>query len=120
MSALTLLPKVTPEVTKPKRPRRVWKGQLVLKNGRLTRGFWMLQEGMTQGVRGFWIPAGSGGPHGRYDFYEYRWLAWLVEQNYMEARPGPRNKEAREYHTTPDGALAWLIAKGHHEARTKK
>jgi hypothetical protein len=89
------------------RPKKVKKKSLAGRSGRLSREFWMLKEGMMQGVR---VPFNRGS--GTRDWREAASVAWLVSSGYMESRPGPLGKSELEYTTTGDGAFAMMVAEG--------
>ena len=106
---------LSPPAKKHKETRKKLPPRLVLKNGRLTRGFWMLKEGLTQDIRHSWI----GGVDRRYCWQEARWLDWLISKKYIEKVRGPRNGD-RSYRTTGEGAFAMLMAEGLHNHLKEK
>lgn len=94
-----------PEVAaKPKRARKPPDySKLVLRNGRLTRAFWLLREGLYQDVRHDYVPGYKGN-----DWRTARYIIALTERGWLEQVKGPRKGQA--FRTTGDGAFALLAA----------
>lgn len=98
---------------KPKRKRKPTDyGKLVLKNGRLTRAYWLLREGFVQDVRHDYIGTRQRGFN---CWRTSRYIGALIREGYLQQVKGPRGGSV--FRTTSEGAFAMLIAEGQHEAK---
>ncbi|WP_454627701.1 hypothetical protein [Bradyrhizobium cenepequi] len=89
---------------KPKRPRKPADySKLFLRNGRLTRAFWLLKEGFVQDVRNDWVP---GKKHN--DWRTARYVDALVAKGWLEQTKGPR--KGIVFRTTREGAFMMMVA----------
>jgi hypothetical protein len=88
--------------------------KLVLHNGRLTRAFWILREGIVQDVRMDWV-----GNTKRADWGTSRYIHSLVYKGYLESVKGPRGGKD-SFRTTGDGAFMMMVAEGINAAKREQ
>jgi hypothetical protein len=86
MISVTLQQMPLPEPpAEPKRRRPTDYSKLVLKNGRLTRTYWMLREAYTQDLRNDWVGTRKTG---HYDWRQAPGAAYRCFVTYGLPRPG--------------------------------